>query len=104
MNARGGGFDAFHFHVPSAGRTYQLFWSFAVPGGSVEDQPIRALGLVEVNGEDAMFTYPEGKTNITIPGLDLPQPNLWTHYRLYGQKLQAGKDYACGFDSNYDPP
>jgi hypothetical protein len=102
MNARGVGFDAFHFHVPSAGRTYQLFWSFAVPGGSAEDQPIRALGIVEVNGEDMMFTYPEGKTNVTIPGLDLPQPNVWTHYRLYGRKLQAGKDYVVWFDSKSD--
>jgi hypothetical protein len=99
MNARGGGFDAFRFHIPSAGRTYQLFWSYAVPGVSVEDHPVKALGIVEVNGEDMMFTYPEGKSNVTISSLDLPKPNVWTHYRLYGRKLQAGKDYVVWFDS-----
>ncbi len=102
MNARGGGFDAFRFRVPSAGRTYQLFWSFAVSGESFEDQPFRALGIVEVNGEDMMFTYPSDKMNVTIPGLDLPQPNLWTHYRLYGRKLQAGKEYVVWFDFKSD--
>lgn len=34
MNPRGSGFGAFRFRVPSAGRTYQLFWSFIVPGES----------------------------------------------------------------------
>jgi hypothetical protein len=104
MNSRGSGFDAFRFRVTSAGRTYQLFWSFVVPGGSNEDQPIRGLGIVEVNGEEVMFTYPEGKKNITIPGLNLPQPNVWTHYRLYGQKLQAGKEYVVWIDSKSDQP
>jgi hypothetical protein len=102
MNTRGGGFDAFRFRVPSAGRTYQLFWSLSVPGGSVEDQPIKSLGIVEVDGEELMFTYPVGKTNVTIPGLNLPQPNIWTHYRLYGRKLQAGKHYVVWFDSKSD--
>jgi hypothetical protein len=104
MNSRGGGCDAFRFRVPSAGRTYQLFWSFVVPGGSNEDQPIRGLGIVEVNGEEVMFTYPEGKKNITIPGLNLPQPNVWSHYRLYGRKLQAGKEYVVWIDSKSDQP
>jgi hypothetical protein len=102
MNARGGGFDAFRFRVPSAGRTYQLFWSFSVPAESVEDQPIRALGILEVDGEQVMFTYPVGKKNVTIPGFNLPQPNLWTHYRLYDRKLQAGKEYVVWFDSKAD--
>jgi hypothetical protein len=102
MNSRSSGFDAFRFRVPSAGRTYQLFWSFVVPGASAEDQPVKGLGIVEVNGEDVMFTYPEGKTNVTIPGLNLPQPNVWTHYRLYGRKLQAGKEYVVWIDSKSD--
>ncbi len=104
MNPRGSGFGAFRFRVPSAGRTYQLFWSFIVPGESAEDQPIRALGIVGVDGEELMFTYPEGKKNITLPGLNLPQPNLWTHYRLYGRKLQAGKEYVVWLDSKSDQP
>jgi hypothetical protein len=104
MNSRGSGFDAFRFRIPSAGRTYQLFWSLVVPGGSIEDQPVKGLGIVEVDGEEVMFTYPVGKKDVTIPGLDLPQPNVWTHYRLYGRKLQAGKEYVVWIDSKSDQP
>ena len=103
LNSRGGGFDAFRFRVPSAGRTYQLYLSFAYPGTS-KTHNIAALNIVEVDGEDLILTYPEVKENVTITGMRLPEPNWWSQYRLYGRKLQAGRDYLFYFDLKSDEP
>ena len=51
-----------------------------------------------------ILTYPEVKTDVTVPGLDLPEPNSWRHYRLYGRKLQAGQEYLFWFDLKSDQP
>jgi hypothetical protein len=102
LNSRGGGCDAVRVRVPSAGRTYQLFWSFAIPGH--ENQNLGALNILALNGEQMMFTYPEVKEDVTIPGINLPRSNQWFHYRLYGQKLQAGQEYLFWFDLKSDQP
>jgi hypothetical protein len=103
LNSRGGGFDAFRFRVPSAGRSYQLYLSFAYPGTS-KTHNIAALNIVEVNGEDLILTRPEVKENVTIAGLNLPDPNWWSQYRLFGRKLQAGREYLFYFDLKSDEP
>lgn len=103
LNARGGGFDAIRFRVPSAGQTYQMFWSFVLPG-TVEDHNIAGLGILEVDGEGMGLTYPDVKKDVTVPGISLPEPNWWSHYRLYGRKLQAGKEYVLWFDLKSDQP
>ena len=103
LNSRGGGFDAFRFRVPSAGRTYQLYLSFLYPGTS-KTHNIAALNIVEVKGEDLILTYPEVKENVTIAGMRLPEPNWWSQYRLYGRKLQAGREYFFYFDLKSDEP
>ncbi|MDR3618096.1 MAG: hypothetical protein P4L85_02010 [Paludisphaera borealis] len=103
LNSRGGGFDAVRFNVPTAGRTYQLFWSLAIPG-SIKTQNIELISIIEVGGDAMGFTYPEVKEDVTIPGLNLPEPNWWSHYRLYGRKLQAGREYLLWFDFKTDQP
>ncbi len=103
LNSRGGGFDAFRFRVPSAGRTYQLYLSFLYPGTS-KTHNIAALNILEVNGEDLILTYPEVKEDVTITGMRLPDPNWWSQYRLYGRKLQAGREYLFYFDLKSDEP
>jgi hypothetical protein len=103
LNSRGGGFDAFRFLVPSAGRSYQLYLSFAYPGTS-KTHNIAALNIVEINGEDLILTRPEVQENVTIAGMNLPEPNWWSQYRLYGRKLQAGREYLFYFDLKSDEP
>jgi hypothetical protein len=103
LNSRGGGFDAFRFRVPSAGRDYQLYLSFVYPGTS-KDHNIAALNILEVDGEDLILTYPEVRENVTIAGRNLPEPNWWSHYRLYGRKLHAGREYLFYFDLKSDEP
>jgi hypothetical protein len=103
LNSRGGGFDAFRFRVPSAGRTYQLYLSFIYPGTS-KSHNIAALNIVEVEGEDLILTYPEVKEDVTIARMRLPEPNWWSQYRLYGRNLQAGREYLFYFDLKSDEP
>lgn len=103
LNTRGGGFDAVRFRVPAAGRTYQLFWAFIVPG-PIKTQNLGALNILGVDGDELILTYPEVKEDVTVPGMDLPRPNWWSHYRLYGRKLQAGQDYLLWFDLKADQP
>ncbi len=103
LNSRGGGFDAFRFHVPSAGQAYQLYLSFIYPGTS-KSHNIAALNILEVKGEDLILTNPEVKEDVTIAGMRLPEPNWWSQYRLYGRKLQAGRDYLFYFDLKSDEP
>jgi hypothetical protein len=103
LNAHGGGFDAIRFRVPSAGRTYELFYAFVVPG-PVKTQNIEALSILAANGDEMVLNYPEILENVTIPGMNLPQPNWWRHARLYGRKLQAGQEYLLWFDLKADQP
>ena len=103
LNSQGGGFDAFRFRVPSAGRTYQLYLSFLYPGTS-KTHNIAALNIVDAKGEDLILTHPEVKENVTIAGMRLPKPNWWSQYRLYGRKLQAGREYIFYFDLKSDEP
>lgn len=103
LNSRGGGFDAVRFRVPTAGRTYQLFWSFIIPG-SVKEHNINALNVLAVSGDAMGLTYPDVKEDVTVSGLNLPESNWWSHYRLYGRKLQAGEEALLWFDLKVDRP
>ena len=103
LNPRGGGLDAVRFRVPSAGRTYQLFWSFVAPGPNKATN-IGALNILAVNGDELILTYPEVREDVSIPGMNLPSPNVWRQYRLYGRKLQAGQEYLLWFDLKADQP
>ncbi len=97
LNERGLDFDAFRFRVPAAGQTYRMYMALAAPG-KMDDQPLDAVGIFEVDGDDLMFTYPAGESDVTLTGANLPTPNWWSHYRLYGQKLRAGKEYVIWFN------
>ena len=103
MNARGGGCDAVRFRVPSAGRTYQLFWSFVVPG-HLDTLNLATLNILPVEGEGLILTYPDVRDDVKVAGLNLPEANHWCHYRLYGRKLQAGQEYLLWFDLKADEP
>ena len=103
LNAKGGGLDAIRFRVPSPGKTYQLYWSIAVPGHA-EDMNLYWTGIVPIEGEELILTYPEHLDDVSAPGLSLPEPNHWLQYRLYGRKLDAGKEYLLWFDLKTDQP
>ncbi len=103
LNSRGAGFDAVRFRVPTAGRTYQMHLAFGYPG-TVKTHNIAAIGFMEAGGDTLILTYPETKENVELTGMNLPEPNWWSSYRLYGRKLQPGKECLFWFDLKANEP
>ncbi len=103
LNARGGGVDAVRFRVPTAGRTYALYWS-SILFEEKDATNLATVNILPVEGDDLMLTYAENLEDVSVAGRDLPRPNWWFQYRLSGRKLDAGREYILWYGFKADRP
>jgi DnaJ-like protein C11, C-terminal len=97
------GFDAVRFRTPSVGKEYQLFWDIVMPGDR-ESVNLRFLDILPVDGGFLIAANPQVRTDLRVPGVNLPENNFAMSRYLYGEKLRAGKEYILWFDLKTDEP